>query len=543
VKGRIRGVPPRLWQRAIVVAFASLAAVCAPLASSAQSQPVPIPTDPRTPDFPAFIGSAAAAHPVAAPGIPQPAFMAPNGRSNVHDDAYMSDTYTSAGPLGRSPRVTSTYLAPGTECGSVAFDQHGRIVSVCVGLTPSPVIGTSSNVNLLLIDPHSLAILAAFALPSRQPSTSPFNDFSGGGYFYLDNMDRIVVGTTTRHILVISETDAPGFQQVADHDLTVSCPLIDKITSALPDSTGRLWFTSFDGWVGTVDRASGRVRCVDLAPLEAGHLPTGKTAAEIENSFAVDPSSGGGVYIVSETAMYRFHADAAGTPVIVWQRFYNRTNVQKPGQVDEGSGTTPTLMGANLVSITDNADPMDIVVYRRDTGGVVCEQPVFNTRAFRLPSGSPSTYASDTENSLIGTATQMVVENNYGYSGPGATSGGAVTHPGIERVDVNPLGGCQVRWLSMERAPSVVAKLSLATGLVYTYTKPPDCCSPTPNPPLGADPWYFTAINFHTGAAVFSRLSGVGLGFNNNYAPVSLGPDGAAYVGVLGGLVEFRDNR
>ena len=32
-----------------------------------------------------------------------------------------------------------------------------------------------------------------------------------------------------------------------------------------------------------------------------------------------------------------------------------------------------------------------------------------------------------------------------------------------------------------------------------------------------------------------------GLGFNNNYAPVSLGPDGTAYVGVLGGLVALRD--
>jgi alkanesulfonate monooxygenase SsuD/methylene tetrahydromethanopterin reductase-like flavin-dependent oxidoreductase (luciferase family) len=30
-------------------------------------------------------------------------------------------------------------------------------------------------------------------------------------------------------------------------------------------------------------------------------------------------------------------------------------------------------------------------------------------------------------------------------------------------------------------------------------------------------------------------------GFNNNYAPVSIGPDGAAYVGVLGGLLLVRD--
>src|SRR5207244_3317566 len=116
--------------------------------------------------------------PVGAPAIPQSPFLAPNGRSNVHDDAYMSDTYTTSGPLGRSIQVGSTYLAPGSECGSVTFDAAGRILSVCIGITASPVIGTSSNVNLLLLDPRSLAQLAVFALPARAPSPSPFNDFS-----------------------------------------------------------------------------------------------------------------------------------------------------------------------------------------------------------------------------------------------------------------------------------------------------------------------------------------------------------------------------
>ena len=32
-----------------------------------------------------------------------------------------------------------------------------------------------------------------------------------------------------------------------------------------------------------------------------------------------------------------------------------------------------------------------------------------------------------------------------------------------------------------------------------------------------------------------------GLGFNNNYAPITLGPDGTAYLGVLGGIVAWRD--
>lgn len=55
------------------------------------------------------------------------------------------------------------------------------------------------------------------------------------------------------------------------------------------------------------------------------------------------------------------------------------------------------------------------------------------------------------------------------------------------------------------------------------------------------DPWYLTAIDFRTGDTVWKRLTGQGLGFNNNYAPVTIGPDGTAYVGVLGGLTLVRD--
>jgi hypothetical protein len=90
-------------------------------------------------------------------------------------------------------------------------------------------------------------------------------------------------------------------------------------------------------------------------------------------------------------------------------------------------------------------------------------------------------------------------------------------------------------WRSQERAPTVVPKLSAANGIVYTYTK--DVVEGNP----GADAWYLTALDFRTGRTLYKRLGGEGLGHNNNYAPVTLGPDGTAYVGVLGGLIGLRD--
>jgi hypothetical protein len=198
--------------------------------------------------------------------------------------------------------------------------------------------------------------------------------------------------------------------------------------------------------------------------------------------------------------------------------------VAKPGQSEKGSGTTPTLMGKGLVSITDNADPMHVLVYRRARRvkgrRLVCRQAVF------------AKGASDTDQSLVATPRAMIVENNYGYTGPASVMQGKTTTPGLARVNLRRSGhGCYVAWTSNEDAPSVVPKLSLGAGLVYTYTKGSD----------SHDPWYLTTLDFRTGKTVYKALSGSGLGYNNNYAPVTLGPDGTAYVGTLGGLVAFRD--
>ena len=190
----------------------------------------------------------------------------------------------------------------------------------------------------------------------------------------------------------------------------------------------------------------------------------------------------------------------------MWRAPYENSGVQKPGQASAGSGTTPTLMGDGLVAITDNADPMNVLVYRRGSG------------AAHLPPAGVRAGASATDQSLIGTGRSLVVENNYGYAGPTATQGGKTTSPGLERVDLDAGGGCHSAWRSAERAPSVVPKLSARNGIVYTYTKDPQPQDPS------ADAWYLTALDFGTGRTLYKRLGGEGLGHNNNYAPVTLGP-------------------
>ena len=484
---------------------AIFAALLLARAATAGTAPVPIPEGPEANSVPSFIGAPAVPHRIVAPLIPQHPFMAPNGRSNIHDDAYMTDTYVGSGPLGRTPERRSTYQ--NAECGSLTFDSTGRIVTICVGV---------EGPRLVLIDAQTLETEAAMPLPPRSGSGgSVFSDFSGGGYFYLDNLDRAVTPTNNRQIWVVGETESatgPGFELVRTYDLSSVVAVGEGVVSVLPDWHGLLWFVTVQGLVGTVDPASGALAVLRL------------DGEAIGNSFAVDET--GGVFIVSDHALYRFDAGAGGVPLVTWRETYDRGTRLKPGQVNFGSGTTPTLMGRHWVAITDNADPrMHVLVYRREAAvsgpRLFCTEPVF------------AAGMGATENSLIGVGTRsLVVENNYGYSGPTVTENGGTTEPGISRIDLGTRG-CRTVWTSAERVPSTVSKVSLAAGLVYTYTKDPE--------PNDTDAWYFTAIDFRSGQTVYKRLAGTGLGFNNNFAPVSLVPDATAYVGALGGLVQIRD--
>jgi hypothetical protein len=478
-----------------------LAALAFPAAAAA----LPIPT---TPGSPAYVGAPGTPHPIKGiPPAPRNPFMARNGQSEIHNDAWQTDAYSWSGPLGRSPKTLSLLL--NHDCGSITFDRHGRIVSVCVGV---------GGPQLYMVDARTLTQLATFTLPPRQDVPSnPFQDFTGGGYFYLDNHDRVVTATTTKHIYVIAETAGkPGFALQHDYDLSHVLTSSEKITSALPDSHGLLWFVSkTDGVVGTLNFKTGKVHSRHL-----GHGSVG----EIENSFA--SGTHGDVYIATNRKLYRFKA-VKGAPRIVWQIAYPNSFKVKPGQVDDGTGTTPTvMMGGAYVNITDNADPMDVVVYKTAVHArhrLVCRAPVF------------SKGASDTENSIIVAGRSMLVENNYGYTGPTAVTGGKLTSPGFARVDLKRRGtGCRVVWTNRSVvAPTAVPKLSLANGLVYTYTKAPGIL----------DPWYWTALDFRTGKVVYKQFSGAGaVLYNNNYAGIALSRSGTEYLGTIGGIVAMRDS-
>ncbi|WP_406864567.1 hypothetical protein ABZO31_30615 [Streptomyces sp. HUAS MG47] len=478
-----------------------------------------------------YEGAPATARPVPADPPPQHPYLAPNGRSGMHADAAGSGTHPYSGPLGRNPQVTSEKIAAlGGECATATFDAGGRLLTVC---------GTFTGFLLKLLDPRTLATLAEYKLPQR-PSTVEavtrldfekiFKDTSGGAYFYLDDRDRVVLADSRQHVLRIAHGQAPdgtwSFTVEDDWDLTSHVPhdcvswtnlfpsgVCDPVTSVMPDWLGRIWWVTRLGRVGTVDPATGTLKSLRLP------------GEEIQNSFSV---AADGVSIVSDHALYSFRAAPDGTPLVQWRQTYDRGSGPKPGSVNQGSGTTPDLFGDGYVAITDNADDrMNVLVYRRAPGipadrRLVCRVPVFGAGA------------STTDNSLISWGDSLVVENNYGYENPAGLTLGRSVVGGATRIDVRPDGsGCDTVWESDVRSPSTVPKLSTANGLLYFYEKQPHA--------LGIDAWYLTAVDFRTGKRVWKRLTGTGLLYDNNWAPITLGPDGTAYIGVFNGLVAVRD--
>lgn len=266
------------------------------LAAQAATPTTPIPQDPGASTVKPFLGSPRGARPISGVRFaPRHPYMAVNGRSNLHDDAYQSDAGWVPGPLGRHPEVDSALFTQ--ECASVTFDRRGRILTVCVGVR---------NIDLRMIDPVTLDVLADYPLPMRTSSPGDtFTAFGGGGYFYLDQHDRVVVPTSDGHIAVIAETGtaaSPALTLRREYDVSTQAGT-SPIMSALPDWHGRIWFVTKSGVVGVVRPRSGAVRALELPHRE-----------QVGNSFAVDET--GAVFIVSDGALYRLHATRRGAPYV-----------------------------------------------------------------------------------------------------------------------------------------------------------------------------------------------------------------------------------
>ena len=143
-------------RRVLERSITGLALACAITAASTgwadAIPPTPIPDGaPAT----AFIGAPGKGTKVKATKVPQHPFMSKNATSNIHNDAFMTDTYAKKGPIGQNMQRVS-YFTGGGPCASITFDKKGRIIAACI---------VPANPQLKLFDPKTLNTLASMPLP------------------------------------------------------------------------------------------------------------------------------------------------------------------------------------------------------------------------------------------------------------------------------------------------------------------------------------------------------------------------------------------
>lgn len=464
-----------------------------------------------------------------------------NGTNSMHNDAYNSDVHEDAGPVTQNTKLQKfKYSGIVGLCPTFSFltlsSGEQALITVCV---------KALQTTLYLMEPSTFKTIAKYALPKRQGVVlagvtfqfeQMLKDTSGGAYFYINNKKEIVVPTADRTILTIALDESqkttsfklkqkiklaaseggviPDAHCASLKDPDFQDPRCDKLTAVLPDFEGRLWFASRYGVIGVIEPQTLKIYST-------------KIPEQIQNSMAMSRE---GLYLVSDAATYNFRWNENGSIYdkikTVWRAPYDRGHRVKPGQLNQGSGTTPTLFGGKYVSVGDNADPhMNVLVYERKTGELLCKVPVFQEGK------------SAVENSFIGIGKTLIASNTYGY-----TSALSKNHPtpGMTRIDVfdepqEDGSYCKKIWHTEEFTPmTATPKFSLGSKMIYFYGKDPKV-------KLKKEQWYVGGVDIETGKLVYRKDTGKGLEYDNFWGTISPGPDHSVYFGTTHGMMRLSD--
>ncbi|MFT3922136.1 MAG: hypothetical protein QM778_06350 [Myxococcales bacterium] len=443
-------------------------------------------------------------------------YAAERGFATQHGDTCASDTSPLPGPGAQ--QVDAKMLGLLAVCPSVLVASDDMPIAVCTQLA-------NQTPAIYLLDPASGSSLASRELTKGM--------LFGGVYPYLDRQDFLLVVDGAQQLLRVGHRKASNASwelfversfslapSVEAHCGSSSC---DGIVGLAPDYDGRIWFATDHGLVGVVSSFADQpsVKTVSLEPGE-----------RVLNSISTAPA---GTAVLSDHALYLFTADASGAPTAAFRAPYDRGSARKPGQLSQGSGSSPTFFGprtgAEYLTITDNAQPlMNLLVYRSDGAG----EPICTT-SVPAPAGMGS------ENSPIGSGRSVIIAGTYGYPYPAVPDGQAESVPtsaplsgGMVRIDVREdESGCDVVWTNEMRS-SAVPKLSRADDLIYTIERQ----TVAKDGSSGLfDAYVYSVIAADTGDPVYQQtLSGV---TDTMQLAGTLGPDRTLYQGTATGIVRI----
>lgn len=456
---------------------------------------------------------------------------------------------------------------------------------------------------------------SALELAGKKGRSKIFSNTAGGAYSYLSGKDRIYIPGANNNILRVKITDRKlekdNVQSVNLKEQVEAGNLVDEsisdkdalnlLTALMPDVEGNIWFTSRQGVVGLIHRDEetdegcpkvyatfvGKFGLKDkidryfpehysndeefamyqnmenISPelrkkFRDQFMLDAKTREEIQNSFSVGKD---GVYIVSNFSLYKLRFNEQKKEIELdpaWAKSFSKGDLVyendrqiKPGHLNAGSGTTPTLMGDDYVIIGDNdTSYINVCVHSQKTGELIFKHKLFED----LTGGA-------VENSIVAYNKSFVVTNQYGYTDPFKLN---ETAGGIMRFDFNDkLKNFELHknWpqSGLYDCKTATPKLSAASGMIYVYNRSDEDWD-------GHHDWQITAIDFKTGLRVFYIkpyfLKGefddnIGLimkwgsmgtknydrkVFNNIWGTFTLGPGNSFYIGAYRGFIRISSD-
>jgi hypothetical protein len=453
----------------------------------------------------------------------------------------------------------------------------------------------------------------AAELAGKKARMALFRNTSGGAYFFLSKNDEVIIPGPEYQILYIPIRDRSFvrpemvsyeiMEEIKNGDL-IHEGLSDKeggnrLTAVMPDADGNVWYTSKMGVIGVIDLKNhvkgecpntyshlisefGLLRKIqqfygkkydsyEAVEFYREGMTDFEYRKEFRKFFMVDPDSReeiqnsfsigkDGVYIVSNIAIYKFRFNDKTKKIEMdpkWEETFHNTGdqiyyndwTQKMGQLNNGSGTTPTLMDDRFVIIGDNDyHQINMVIYSQEDGSLVSRHKLFNFDS------------SACENSIVAYRNSLIIGNTFNYIDPfkeNETSGG------INRFDLNQeTGKFELRedWpAEFIDAQTATPKMSTANGLIYVYNR-------QENSDDDYHDWQLTAIDFETGRKVFYIrpvfekgefndnisffIRAYAMGnknydqkvFNNIWATYTFGPNNSIYIGAYRGFLKFTSD-
>ncbi|WP_019520707.1 hypothetical protein [Faucicola boevrei] len=448
--------------------------------------------------------------------LPFFAGLGTTGGATSHGDTLSSDTSPLRGPAftSKAPQLISLSAA----CPNLMVLSDGKVAALCVDyLTRQPK-------------------LTLFSRDGKQLSQIMLSSASllGSVYAYANEKDEIVYVDAFHNLKTVSILNQNGkwtlhnslvpIAQLA-RTITAHCNYkqhCDSVVAINPgSSTNDIWFATQHGVVGVVDRVTKRVISKKLNKGES-----------IANSFSTALNNRASVVTTHATYLL---AKENNQIVVKWRQAYDRGIARKPGQLSWGSGATPTFFGTNAnndeyITITDNAQRMNLLVYRTHDGKQICKVPLFNNNN------------SGTEDSSIAYGRGIVTTSTYGYPYPKYPDGAGKSIPkkaafigGMTRVDVRADGmGCETKWTSPIRS-SALPKLSIPDNLIYTIERTGPSKDAT-----ALDTYNFVTMNWDTGLVKSRKFWSFGALSNPLQTAGNFGLDNSYWQGTMNGIIRIK---